>query len=212
MITEHQYLDKYPIKTDSEKLIVGTIHPHDFNSFTIPFFYGNVTSLWKILSEAFPDELSQPLTLEGILKFLEAKKISVSDTIRKCKRENPTALDKDLIPIELNNQILDDIKNSNITEILFTSGFGKNNAFRLFYSDILELKITQQIKKNREVIVNNEKIGRPIKLTVLYSPSGSSNVGISKSKSYMANKWKYKNSNRPVYEFKVDYYREKFAK
>ncbi len=212
MITEHQYLDKYPIKTDSEKLIVGTIHPHDYTSFKIPFFYGNVTSLWKILSEAFPDELSQPLTLEGILKFLEVKKISVSDTIRKCRREKPTALDKDLIPIELNNQILDDIKNSNITEILFTSGFGKNNAFRLFYSDILELKITKKIRENREVIVNSQKIGRPIKLTILYSPSGSSNVGISKSKSYLANKWKYKNSNRPVYEFKIDYYKEKFDK
>ncbi len=212
MITEHQYLDNYPIKTDSEKLIVGTIHPHDYNSFAIPFFYGNVTSLWKILSEAFPDELSQPLTLEGILKFLEVKKISVSDTIRKCRRENPTALDKDLIPIELNNQILDDIKNSNIAEILFTSGFGKNNAFRLFYSEILGLKITKEIRENREVIVDNEKIGRPIKLTVLYSPSGSSNVGISKSKPYLANKRKYENSIRPIYDFKVDYYREKFDK
>ena len=212
MITEHQYLDKYPIKTDSKKLIVGTIHPHNYNSFTIPFFYGNTTSLWKILSEAFPDELSQPLTLEGILKFLEEKKISVSDTIRKCRRENSTALDKDLIPTELNNQILDDIKNSKISEILFTSGFGKNNAFRLFYTDILGLKITKQIRENREVIVNNQKIGRPVKLTVLYSPSGSSNVGISKSKAYIANRGKYKDSNRPVHDFKVDYYQEKFNK
>ena len=138
--TTHQYLDKYPISTDSEKLIVGTIHPHDHDNFTIPFFYGNVTSLWTILSEAFPDDLSQPLTLDGILNFLKAKKISVSDTIRKCNRKNPTALDNDLIPIDLNEQIIVDIKKSNISEILFTSGFGKNNAFKLFYVDILKHK------------------------------------------------------------------------
>jgi hypothetical protein len=35
--TTHQYLDKYPISKDSEKLIVGTIHPHDHDNFTIPF-------------------------------------------------------------------------------------------------------------------------------------------------------------------------------
>jgi G:T/U-mismatch repair DNA glycosylase len=210
MITIHQYLDKYPINKESEKLIVGTIHPHDYHSFKIPFFYGNVTSLWKILSEAFPSELYQPLTLDGILNFLETKKISVSDTIRKCRRENPTALDKDLVPIELNTQIIEDLKNSKISEILFTSGFGKNNAFRLFYTEILGLKITKEIREKREVIVNNEKIGRPIKLTILYSPSGTSNVGISTSKAYKANKEKYKDSKRPVHDFKVDYYREKF--
>jgi len=210
MITIHQYLDKYPISVDSEKLIVGTIHPHDHSSFIIPFFYGNVTSIWTLLSEAFPDDLKQPLTLNGILEFLKSKKISISDTIRKCKRKNPTALDKDLIPIELNTQIKDDIKKSKISEILFTSGFGKNNAFKLFYVDILGQKITPEIKKNRQVTLDKELFGRPIKLTVLYSPSGSSNVPLSTSKIYLDNMHKYAKSSRPVYDFKVDYYRENF--
>jgi hypothetical protein len=210
MRTTHQYLDKYPITAESEKLIVGTIHPHDHNNFAIPFFYGNVTSIWTILSEAFPQDLKRPLTLDGILKFLQDKKISVSDTIVKCDRKKPTAFDKDLIPIELNKKIKEDIKNSKITEILFTSGFGKNNAFRLFYVDILRLKITQGIKEKRGVIIDNQIFGRPIKLTVLYSPSGSSNVGLSKSKLYLDSKEKYEKSARPVYDFKVDYYREKF--
>jgi G:T/U-mismatch repair DNA glycosylase len=212
MITTHQYLDKYPILAESEKLIVGTIHPYNHDNFTLPFFYGNVTSLWRILSDAFPSDLKQPLKLEGILSFLKTKKISISDTIRKCDRKSPTALDKDLIPIELNEQILDDIKKSNISEIIFTSGFGKNNAFRLFYTEILGLKITKEIKENREVILNDKRICRPIKLTILYSPSGSSNVGISRSKLYLKNKEKYRNSNRPVYDFKVDYYRKIFTR
>jgi len=212
MRTTHQYLDKYPISVDSEKLIVGTIHPHDHKSFAIPFFYGNVTSIWTLLSEAFPNDLKQPLTLEGILKFLKSKKISISDTIRKCDRKNPTALDKDLIPIELNTQIKDGIRKSNVSEILFTSGFGKNNAFKLFYVDILGQKMTPEIKKNRKVNLDKELFGRPIKLTVLYSPSGSSNVPISTSKIYLENKHKYSNSSRPVYDFKVDYYRDNFSR
>lgn len=211
MTTTHQYLDKYPISADSEKLIVGTIHPHDHNNFTIPFFYGNVTSIWTLLSEAFPNDLQQPLTLEGILTFLKTKKISISDTIRKCDRKNPTALDKDLIPIELNEQIVEHIRNSKITEILFTSGFGKNNAFKLFYVDILGQKITQDIKNNRQVTLDKQLFDRPLKLTVLYSPSGSSNVPLSTSKIYLENKDKYEKSTRPVYDFKVDYYRDNFS-
>ncbi len=210
MTTTHQYLDKYPISADSEKLIVGTIHPHDHDNFIIPFFYGNVTSIWTLLSEAFPNDLQRPLTLDGILKFLKSKKISVSDTIRKCDRKNPTALDKDLIPLELNKQIKDDIRKSKVSEILFTSGFEKNNAFKLFYVDILGLKITPEIRSNRQVMLDKELFGRPIKLTVLYSPSGSSNVPLSKSKIYLDNKHKYSKSSRPVYDFKVDYYRDNF--
>lgn len=210
MKTTHQFLEKYPILENSEKLIVGTIHPHEHERFSIPFFYGNVTSLWKILSDAFPTELNRPLNLEGILKFLANRKISVSDTIKKCYRTNSKALDKDLVVIELNKKIIYDIKKSKVSVIYFTSGFGKNNAFKLFYVDILGKKITAEIKRNREVTLDKELFGRPIKLIVLFSPSGSSNIPISKSNVYLENKNKYANSPRPVYEFKIDYYREKF--
>lgn len=211
MRTTHQYLDKYPISRESKKLIVGTIHPHDHENFSIPFFYGNVLSIWTILSDAFPNELTQPLALDKILTFLKSRNISVSDTITICDRASPTALDEDLIPVELNKRIKDDIKNSEIVEILFTSGFGKNNAFKLFYEDILGLKITNDIKENREIILGKEIFGRSIKLIVLYSPSGASNVGISKSKLFLEKKENYKNSKRPVYDFKVDYYRKMFS-
>jgi len=208
--TTHQYLDKYPISKGSKKLIVGTIHPHEHERFLIPFFYGSVLSLWTIFSDAFPQELQRPITLDGILQFLKNKKISLCDTIRVAERKNPTPLDNDLIPIELNKQMIDSIRNSDITEIFFTSGFGKNGAFKLFYHDILGLKITSDIKQKREVILDQSIFGRPVKLTALYSPSGSSNIGLSKTKQYLENKSKYEDSSRPVYDFKVDYYREIF--
>jgi len=210
MITSHQYLDKYPISKDSKKLIVGTIHPHDHENFEIPFFYGNRSSIWKILSEAFPEDIKQPITRPGVLAFLIKHKISVSDTIRKCRRINPTASDKDLEPIELNKEIIDHIKESEISEILFTSGFQKNNAFKLFYVDILGKVITPDIKTNREITLENNIFGRPVRLKVLYSPSGSSNVGLSRSKSYLENLSKYAGLSRPVYQFKIDYYKQMF--
>jgi len=214
MRTTHQYLEQYPIAPDSEKLIVGTIHPHYHDNFLLPFFYGNVLSIWSILGEAFPQELPKPLTLEGIVKFLRDKKISVSDTVLSCERKNPTALDQDLTCIELNRKIMDDIRNSAINEVLFTSGFGKNNAFKLFYVDILGRKITQDIREKREVTLEEELFGRPVKLTILYSPSGSSNVGLSKSKAfrdYLERKKHDGPMHRPVFDFKVDFYRSKFG-
>lgn len=210
MITQHQYLDQYPIAPESKKLIVGTIHPHDHEQFLIPFFYGNVNSIWLLLSQAFPHDLPLPLTLEKILRFLNERKIAVSDTIRTCRRTTSTALDKDLVPLELNEALPDAIRNSNIEEILFTSGFQKNSAFRLFYTQLLGYKITDQIRKDRMVQLSPSVFGRPVQLTVLYSPSGASNVGIARSRLFLANKEKYKDSKRPVYDFKIDYYRHFF--
>ncbi len=211
MRTIHQYLDKYPIDPHSKKLIVGTIHPHAHEKFVLPFFYGNVISLWSILSDSFPEELKKPVTLEAVLQFLKKRRISMSDTILVCDRKKPTALDEDLIPVELNTNIVEQVRRSNINEIFFTSGFGKNGAFRLFYEKILGLKITTQIKENRQVVLDKSIFGRPVKLIILYSPSGASNVGLSQTKLYLENKDKFSKSARPVYDFKVQYYRNMFA-
>ena len=211
MITQHQYLDQYPIAPRSKILILGTIHPHNTENFKILFFYGNKNSIWNLLSEAFPDDLKQSFSLENILSFLNRRQIAVSDTIRQCRRINLTALDKDLIPEILYFNILNQIRDSQIERILCTSGFGVNNAFRLFYKDILEQNITQEIRKEKQVMLNSTILGRPILIKVLYSPSGSSNVPLSTSDLYLKCAHKYLNSSRPVYDFKVDYYRKQFS-
>jgi hypothetical protein len=108
-------------------------------------------------------------------------------------------------------RLVEEIRNSDITEVLFTSGFGKNNACRLFYCDILKQKITKEIRAQRGLTLLSEHFGRPVKLTVLYSPSGSSNVGISKSKLYQAKKHNYIHLDKPVKQFRIDYYKEKFC-
>jgi G:T/U-mismatch repair DNA glycosylase len=210
--TTHQYLDLYPVRADSEKLIVGTIHPHFHEQFELPFFYGNRLSIWRILDEAFPGEMGQPLSVEGIHAFLVKRKISVSDTILECLRKNRSALDKDLIPTRLNHELIGQIRHSNINQVFFTSGFGTNNAFRLFYEKIMGLKISPEIRKNREVWLDKSYFGRPVQLTILYSPSGAANIAMATSALYLPHKKKYEAGGpRPVHRFKVDYYREKFG-
>ncbi|MBT1706332.1 hypothetical protein [Chryseosolibacter indicus] len=209
MVTTHQYIKQFPIKKSSVKLILGTIHPHDHTKFLLPFFYGNEMTLWKILNSAFPNTFE--LTVEGIKNFLDERKIAISDTIIECTRKKPTALDEDLIPVKLNEELIPQIRDSNIKEVLFTSGFGKNNAFTLFYENILGLKITKEIKEARGVVLKDTRFGRPIQLTVLYSPSGTSNVGLSKSQGYLANAHKYVGLKTPVKQFKIDYFKEKFT-
>jgi hypothetical protein len=208
--TVHQYLDKYPIDPCSERVIVGTIHPHDTASFKIPFFYGNKLSLWKLLDKASNGAIGRPISMEGILRFLHHHNIAMSDTVRECHRRSTTWADSDLIPMRLNTELLDQIRNSAIREVLFMSGFGKNNAFKLFYVDMLGLPITPNIRKEREVLLEPSLFGRPVKLTILYSPSGAANIAIAQSEIYRKNQKKYIASPTPVYDFKVDYYREKF--
>lgn len=210
MITQHQYLDHYPIANNSKMLILGTIHPHDTARFQIPFFYGNRNSIWNLLSDAFSNELPKPITLEGVLSFLQQRKIAVSDTIKKCCRSNPTALDSDLVPELLNVELLNQIRQSKIERILCTSAFGKNNAFRLFFKDLLGQKITPSIRASREVMLEPEVFGRPVLIKALYSPSGTANVSLSKHPLYLRHKDQYAGSSRPVYDFKVDYYRQQF--
>jgi len=210
-VTRHLYLDKYPVSPLAEKLIVGTIHPHDASQFMLPFFYGNRLSIWKILQQAFPEDFDSELSLESILHFLDKHHISMSDTIRECRRTNESALDQDLIPTRLNWELLDQIRQSKVHEIFFTSGFQKNNAFKLFYVDMLGQKITHEIRHNRELELPADLFGRSLKLTILYSPSGAANRAWAQTPIWKANQHKYDGSPTPLHDFKVDYYRNKFS-
>ena len=130
--TEHKFIDKFPIKPESKRLIVGTIHPHKTSDFITDFFYGNKNSLWEILAEAFPHlNFSNK---KHIIDTLNANLIAITDIIKTCDRENESiTTDEDLYNIEPNtDQIREGLLNSSISTIYFTSRFGKNNAAKLF--------------------------------------------------------------------------------
>ena len=209
--TVHQYLDLYPVDPASRRIVVGTIHPHHTDRFKIPFFYGSKLSLWELLDRASGGEIGQPIALDSVLRFLKKHRIAMSDTVRECLRKETAWADNDLVPTRLNFELLDQIRDSKVREVLFMSGFGKNNAFKLFYVDMLGLRIDGDLRKNRETVLDRSIFGRPLKLSVLYSPSGAANIALAQSDIYRACKERYADSPTPVYDFKVDYYREKFG-
>ena len=187
LITNHKFLAKYPIDRTATKLLLGTIHPHFHEHFEMQFFYGNELTLWKIFQKAFPDDLKHPGNVNCVLSFLKNKKLAVSDTILQCERINPTALDKDLKIKKYNDfDLLETIENSNIQEILCTSGFGKNNAFKIFYNEILKLPLSKKIRDSREATIEFKNSKKQVKIKALYSPSRRANMGIGGSKGYKA--------------------------
>lgn len=205
--TKHKYISKYPIKWDDTSLILGTIHPHDIGNFKLDFFYGNTNSLWQILSITKSRKLD---TLEDIISFLEEEKIAISDMILKCDRANSKITsDKDLYNTVLNKAIKDEILNSQIKTIYFTSGFGKNSAAKLFF-DLFNLnsQIPKDWKESYEI--NIDFFGKDLQCIILVSPSGSSNIGIIRSKIYLKNRDLYQNSKTPIKDFKLYFYKEKF--
>lgn len=206
VITKHNYIKNYPIKLTDEFLILGTIHPHNIKNFKIDFFYGNKNSLWSILSLAKNIELNN---LNQILDFLSENRIAISDMILECERKNEkVTADKDLYNLILNKDLKNQILNSNIEIIYFTSAFNQNNAARLFFN-LFELEIPNNWKDNYEININF--FGKNIKCVILLSPSGASNIGISKSEIYRHNKEFYiKNFKTPVKQFKIDFYNKKF--
>lgn len=207
--TIHSFIDLYLITKESTKLILGTIHPHQIELFQIDFFYGNVGSLWRILTEAFPQLKFE--NREQIIQILKKYNIAITDIISQCDRENINITrDSELFNIVLNRDlILNGLKSSKIDTIYFTSGFGKNNAAKLFLQTF-KIKIDFNFL-TREFIIPAQYFGREIKCIVLYSPSGEANRGISNSKLYLNRKAEFLKFQHPVAEFKKRFYQEKFS-
>ncbi|MGJ0303974.1 hypothetical protein NG774_11640 [Aliarcobacter cryaerophilus] len=211
ILTKHLYISKYPINQFSKSLILGTIHPHNdannISNFKIDFFYGNKNSLWTILSEAKNIRLD---TLNQILDFLSQNEIAVSDMILECERKNnKVTADKDLYNLVLNEELKNEILKSDIETIYFTSAFNKNNAAKLFF-DLFELQNQIPINWKDTYEININFFCKQIKCVILLSPSGASNIGISKSKIYLDKINEYIKFKTPFKQFKIDFYKEKF--
>ena len=208
--TYHQYIDNHPAKNDDKRMILGTIHPHACQNFKIPFFYGNEASLWNILEDAFPQYNFS--NKESILKILNEHNLWVSDIIKKCDRANEKVVtDDQLFNIVSNEeQISDALIYTKIDTIYLTSRFGKNNAGKIF-TDVFNLDYRSTFSDiTSEFYIPARKFGREIRCVALYSPSGSANIGISCSKTYLANFPYYQQFKHPVKQFKTDFYKEKF--
>lgn len=203
----HKYINQHPVKESDNALILGTIHPHLTDNFQIDFFYGNRNSIWNILALAFPNlDFSSK---KSIISTLTKYKIWISDLVSSCERQNEKVTqDKLLENIELNRaQIIDGIIKSKISKIYFTSGFGKNNAAKLFCE---MFSIRPDYNEAREFEIPESVFGRKMIGVVLFSPSGQANIGISQNKIYIEHKNQYQGRSKPINQFKIDFYRNAF--
>lgn len=188
-------------------MILCTIHPHRIDDFEIRYFYGNKSSLWKLLQEAFPQKRFD--TLEHIKETLRLHHVFISDTIRECRRPDESVTqDTKLIDVIWNKkQLKQALLESRIETIFFTSGFGKNGAARLF-CEMFEINPDYD-KKKREFVIPQQYFGRVIRGIVLLSPSGAANKGIAATNAYKNSRYGVKSYIHPVKQFKIDFYREK---
>jgi len=146
--------------------------------------------LWKNLQEAFPGELREPLKPSAIIRFMKRRKIALAD-------------------LSSPGNLLEAIRESNITEILFTGSFNAGSLFCLFYESVLGQQVTRNIRQQRGTILDASFLGRPVWLTVLYSASGNANVGIARSQQFQEIRHQL-DEDRPVHDFRIRSYREKF--
>jgi G:T/U-mismatch repair DNA glycosylase len=207
--TVHRYLDANLIKPDDRAIILGTIHPHRAERFQIDYFYGNRNSFWQIMAAAFPhlhwDSLS------AIRQNLADYHIWISDMIRECDRADESiSSDSQLQNLILNTeQIEKGLKSVPIETIFFTSGFGKNSAARLF-CEAFHISARPNAF-NRDFLIPQKYFGREIHGILLISPSGIANRGLHRNPLFLKEKDKYINLPHPYQQFKVDFYRERFA-
>ncbi|ATB68985.1 hypothetical protein SJPD1_0872 [Sulfurospirillum diekertiae] len=206
VITKHRYIKNYPIKKNDKYLVLGTIHPHGHSE--LDFFYGNAKTFWDILSNATELKFK---TLDDILEIFNQYNIGISDMVIECERKDKSVTkDSDLYNLKLNTDIKNQILDSNIETIFFTSAFGKNNAAKLFF-DLFKLKMQVPKNWNKTYEFHIEFENKVIKCIVLLSPSGASNIGISNSKIYKQVKNEYYGIfDKPVKQFKIDFYKSKF--
>jgi hypothetical protein len=212
MTTHHRYLDLHPVDPTARAIIIGTIHPHNHAAFLMDFFYGSECSIWSILAEAFPDKIARPTSLEDVLKFLRQNQITMSDTIRTCDRSSDTALDKDLIPRLYNSVLADQLRNSQIQQVFFTSSTGPINALRTFYTGVLGYKyLPTAVAKSKTGVLPVDIFGRQIAYTVLYSPASTANRGIRKAKTFKQARHRFAHYSDAAHGYKVSLYKEAFS-
>lgn len=208
--TIHNYIDRYPIRQNSTRLIIGTIHPHLIEAFNIDFFYGNLGSFWDILSNAFPDR--QFGSLDQIIGTLSHYNVSITDIIRQCDRKNEfVTADSELYNIIDNHQQIETgIVNSEINTIFFTSRFGSNNAAKLFV-DAFGINYRQTFDRTTsEFTIGEQHFGRRIRAVVLYSPSNFANKGIVNAAPYLNKIEHFRQFEHPIKRFKIEFYQDKF--
>ncbi|WP_282136859.1 uracil-DNA glycosylase family protein [Seonamhaeicola maritimus] len=216
------FLHKHPyppfIKSDTKKLIVGTLPPPRFSigkllEKDVDFCYGSYyNSLWLYIDKIHNLGLRYINSQEAIderKKFLIKHQIGVCDIVESAEREKLDASDLGMTNIKLRD-VIDYIKKyPNINTILFTGGNSKNGPEYFFRKHIKDYGLKLELVNNKIPRVHQFYMGeRTIETVSLTSASGSANRAIGSMKLYQ--ELKAKDSKFTTFDFRVNQYREFF--
>ncbi len=213
----HPWLELYPIKETSKRLILGTHPPMPYDSDKEHFFYCNRNEFWKLISRVYPNNnffKNGIFNIENIDKFLIKYNFSITDLIYKTNN-NRFSTDTEIKVSKLNPYLKDWIFNSDVSEIYFTSfNSGKNSAFSIFKKWLTESRIAHEkvppiklwLWSGHSTIIN----GRVIKLIALFSPSPAARRGIPNSKAFAYWKETTNLESKNVDEFRFFWYKKFF--
>jgi len=230
------FLHKHPyepfIKSDTRKLIVGTLPPPRFSTGNllekdVDFCYGSYyNSLWLFIDAIHGLNLRYDNSLEAIEErkaFLIANKIGVCDIVGSCEREKVDASDLGMTNIELRDVVGYLKQYPRIDTLLFTGGNSKNGPeyfFRKHLRDYhlkLELVSNEIPRMHQFKMPNNDNPNqeqkmygkvRIIKTVSLTSASGAANRAVGSMPLYQQLKAKDPKFN--TFDFRVMQYREFF--
>ena len=113
---------------------------------SVQFFYGSCrSSFWGLYHLNIDNKLHIPITPKDAIKSLTENKISISDIIFQCNRNERSAADKDLKKRIYNIQMLDEYLDSGVTKILCTS------------KGVMEMFHDQIAKKSEEFVYQEDE-------------------------------------------------------
>ena len=220
------FLHKHPyapfIKSDTKKLIVGTLPPPRFSTGNllekdVDFCYGSYyNSLWLYIEKIHNLNLRYDNSHEAIEQrktFLIEHKIGVCDIVESCERDKIDASDLGMQNIVLRNLIGYLKQYPTIETLLFIGGNSKNGPEYFFRKHIKECNIKLELVSNEVPRIHRFKIPnsniedeRYIKTISLTSSSGAANRAVGSMPLYK--QLKAKNSKFNTFDFRVMQYSE----
>jgi len=117
------------------------------NTENMRFFYGSKRSdFWLLFSQVFLTNI--PSTPIEAITALNNNNFLISDVIRKTKRKGKSASDKDLLPVELNTDLIKFFKcHENLKNIYFTSTEENGNSPYSLFKTIFNISNEQEFNR-----------------------------------------------------------------
>lgn len=219
----------YPpfIKSDTKKLIVGTLPPPRFSTGKllekdVDFCYGSYyNSLWLFIDKIHNLNLRYDNSKEAIKQrkqFLIQHKIGVCDIVASCEREKVDASDLGMKNVKLRDIVSYLKQYPSVNTVLFTGGNSKNGPEYFFRKHLKDYNLKLELVNNEVPRIHqfklpvsveaSENIKRIIKTVSLTSSSGAANISISRLSLYK--QLKAKNPKFNTFDFRVLQYSKFF--